>query len=65
MFSKRLKDLRLDRGFTQKQLATLIGYDQSMIVRWENGSSEPTANAIIKLASVFNVTSDYLLGIEN
>ena len=65
MFDKRLKDLRLEKGYTQKQLATLIGYDQSMIARWEKGSSEPTASAIKKLALLFSVTADYLLGLED
>ncbi len=65
MFSKRLKELRLEKGYTQKQLATLIGYDQSMVARWEKGESEPTASAIKNIAVLFDVTSDYLLGIED
>ena len=65
MFDKRLKELRLEKGYTQKQLATLIGYDQSMVARWEKGESEPTASAIKQLALVFNVTADYLLGLED
>ncbi len=65
MFNKRLKELRKQKGYTQKELATLIGYDQSMVARWEKGESEPTASAIKNIAVLFDVSSDYLLGIED
>ena len=65
MFNKRLKELRKLKGYTQKELATLIGYDQSMVARWEKGESEPTASAIKNIAVLFDVSSDYLLGIED
>ena len=65
MFNKRLKELRKRKGYTQKELATLIGYDQSMVARWEKGESEPTASEIKNIAVLFDVSSDYLLGIED
>ncbi|MDE5911887.1 MAG: helix-turn-helix domain-containing protein [Clostridia bacterium] len=65
MFNIRLKELRKENKYTQKQLAAMIGCDQSMIVRWEKGECEPTASAIKKIAIVFEVTSDYLLGLED
>ncbi len=65
MFNKRLKELRKQKGYTQKELATLIGYDQSMVARWEKGESEPTASAIKNISVLFDVSSDYLLGIED
>ncbi len=65
MFNKRLNELRKRKGYTQKELATLIGYDQSMVARWEKGESEPTASAIKNIAVLFDVSSDYLLGIED
>ena len=65
MFGQKLKDLRLETQLTQKQLAAKLGYDQSMITRWEKSECEPTESAIKKTALFFNVTADYLLGIED
>lgn len=65
MFDKRLKELRKEHDYTQKELAQLIGCDQSMITRWEKGECEPTESVIRKTARIFGVTSDYLIGLEN
>lgn len=65
MFDKRLKELRLQNGYTQKNLADLVGCDQSMIARWEKGECEPTASAIKNIALIFCVSADYLLGLED
>ncbi|MCX4361962.1 MAG: helix-turn-helix transcriptional regulator [Clostridia bacterium] len=65
MFDKRLKELRLQNGYTQKNLADLVGCDQSMIARWEKGECEPTASAIKNIALIFSVSADYLLGLED
>ncbi len=64
MFGKKLKELRIENGLTQAKIASLIDCDQSMIVRWEKEECEPTASVIRKVAIVFDVTSDYLLGLE-
>ncbi|GLG01796.1 hypothetical protein Alches_18360 [Alicyclobacillus hesperidum subsp. aegles] len=47
---------------TQKQLAERIGVAQSTIASWETEKREPDQEHIIKLASFFNTTTDYLLG---
>ena len=65
MFSEKLKELRTEKGIPQKKLAPLIGYGQQTISDWEKGLKEPTANAIIACAKFFDVTTDYLLGLEN
>lgn len=65
MFGAKLKELRLMEGLTQKELAKKIDCDQSMITRWEKEECEPTATAIKKIAIIFNVTSDYLLDLED
>ncbi|MDE7191727.1 MAG: helix-turn-helix domain-containing protein [Clostridia bacterium] len=65
MFNERLKYLRKLKGYTQKELAAMISCDQSMIARWEKGECEPTASAIKKIAVVFNVSADYLLGLDD
>ena len=61
----RLKELREYSNLTQKQLAEKIGNVQRNISNWESGVSEPDLSTVIKLAEFFNVTTDYILGIEN
>lgn len=62
LFSKRLKELRLERGLSQMDLGKIIGSSQSAIKQWENQTRIPNAKAIIDLAAFFEVTTDYLLG---
>lgn len=58
----RLKELRLERGLSQQQLAKQIETTQSNIGRWENGTNEPTASQLIKLANYFDCSIDFLVG---
>ena len=62
-FGEKIKELRIERGLTQKQLAALIGQAQSTIVYWENDAQEPTISGLKKLCEFFGVPSDYLLGL--
>ena len=59
-----IKELRVERGFTQPQLAKLVGVSNGMISVWENNINEPKASYVNKLATVLGVTSDYLLNME-
>lgn len=62
---ERLRELRTDKGLTQKELGEKIGYAQSTIVYWENNENEPTATAIKKLCRFFGVSADFLIGLED
>ena len=64
-FIERLKELRLERGLSQEQLAKATGFSNSAISYWETGERVPNALAIITLAKYFGVTADYLLGLED
>lgn len=64
IFSDRLTELRKKRGLTQKELAEQIGIKQNSYSDWETGKNEPSLDNIIKLAKIFNVTTDYLLGVD-
>ncbi len=64
MFRFRLKELRLEHKISQKKLAEIIGTNNSSICDWECGRSEPGIDYIIKLSLYFDVSSDYLLGLE-
>lgn len=54
MLSQQLKEFRLAKGLTQQELANLIGVKKITIVRWENGTSKPSALAAEKLESLGN-----------
>ncbi len=61
----RIKELRKERGLTQKKLAEAVGYAQSVICDWEKGVSDPSAQAVIQLARFFQVSTDFLLGLTD
>ncbi len=61
----RIKELRQERGLTQAEVAKAIETSQRNIGRWENGENEPTASFISLLANFFEVSSDYILGLED
>ena len=61
----RIKELRKEKGISQQVLANEIGVDQHAIIFWEKEINEPKASYILKLAKYFNVSTDYLLGLEN
>ncbi len=64
-FGERLKELRLEKGLSQKALAEKLGYNQSMICFWERGVNEPTESAIRKAALFFEVSADFLIGLSD
>lgn len=64
-FSIRLRELRTDKQMSMKQLAVAIGTTDAAISNWENGINEPKISYVIRLCEFFNVSADYLLGIEN
>ncbi len=61
-FGERLKELRKSKKLTQVQVSEMIDVQQGTYSRWENGSLEPSLEAVVKLAKLFDTTTDYLLG---
>lgn len=61
---EQLKILRKQKGLYQKDVATFLGVDRTTYVKYENGVSEPDNDTLVKLAELFNVSVDYLLGRE-
>lgn len=59
---ERIKYLREKNGFTQKDIATKLGVEPAAISKYELDMREPNIEAIKKLATIFNVSIDYLLG---
>ena len=62
---KKLKALRLEKNFTQKQIAERIGLATSAISSYESGMRYPSYDVLVKLARIFHVSTDYLLGMTN
>ncbi len=63
-FAKRLRELRIEKNLSQTQLAKATKLSHTAIVYWETEQRVPNANALIILAEFFDVTVDYLLGVE-
>lgn len=63
-FGKRLKELRKQSGLTQGQLAEKIWVTKATICYYEQSDRNPSPEILMKLAEVFHVSTDYLLGIE-
>ena len=59
----RIKELRKEKGLTQKQLAELVNKSETGLASWEQGLSEPSVNDIRTLCKIFGVSADYLLGL--
>lgn len=64
LFSKRITELRKKHGYSQDDLAYLLGMVQPTVLKWENGKiTNPNSDAVIKLANLFNCSTDYVLGL--
>ncbi len=63
-FAEVLKDLRQEFSIGQVELAEKIGVSKGIISLWENSLREPTMSSIIALCKFFNVSSDYLIGLD-
>ena len=61
----RIKSLRLSKSMTQKELSIKTNSSIVTVQCWENGSKKPSMDAIIALARTFDVSADYLLGIDS
>ena len=58
----RIKEIRQKRGITQAELAKQIGVAQNTLSYWENGKRECDFDMLIRIADIFGVSVDYLLG---
>lgn len=65
IFCKRLKSLRLEKGLSTTALAKEIKVSDASISRWENGLRVPNIDELFALAKFFNVSADYLIGLED
>lgn len=64
-FADKIKELRSLRKWSQKELGSRIGVAQSQITDYERGLKYPSTETLIKIARIFSVSLDYLVGISD
>lgn len=64
-FHNIFKQLRMENGFTQVELAKKIGISRSTIAMYETGAREPDFETLEKIADFFDINTDFLLGRTN
>lgn len=60
----RFKELRNKYGYSQKELAEMLFVNQTAVSQWERGVTTPNKSSLAKLCDLFDVSADYLLGID-
>ena len=64
-FADRICLARKENNFNQQDIADILGVTRATISSWETGRTEPNRHHIVELSRIYNVTIDYLLGINN
>ncbi len=65
ILAERLKELRKECKISQDKLGNIINVTDTAIMKWEQNKADPTATNLKNLSIFFNVSSDYLIGLEN
>jgi transcriptional regulator with XRE-family HTH domain len=63
-FAQKLRELRIEKGIGQVELAQKISVSKGIISLWENGLREPTLSSLVALAQFFDVSIDFLVGLK-
>lgn len=63
-FGRKLRKLRKDNNLTQKQLADKLEITKATVSAYETNTKYPSIEVLIKISNIFNVSSDYLLGLS-
>lgn len=64
MLGERIHQLRLNRGWSQIDLAKQLNVTKQTISNWENENIQPSIEMLVRLSKTFGVTTDYMLGLE-
>ena len=65
MLGDRILELRSMRSWSQVTLAKRLGVTKQAVSNWEYGNIQPSIEMLLRLAKLFGVSTDYLLGLEN
>lgn len=58
----RIKELRIEKGILQSDLAKRLKMGQATVSNWETGRHEPDQNALLEMSKIFDASIDYILG---
>ena len=61
---EKIKKLRVENNWTQEKFAEMMGVSAQAVSRWETDSSMPDISMLAPIAYTFNVSCDYLLGVD-
>ena len=64
-YYKRVRELREDHDLTQRQLAAILGLTQPQYFRYEQGYRDLPTDILIRLADLYQTSTDYILGRTN
>ena len=64
ILGKKLRELRLEQGISQRRLGEMLGFSNQAVSTWECGLREPDCDSLVELAKFFNVSVDFLLGLS-
>ena len=64
-FGYRLRELRKSKNLTQTQVAKRLNLSKTTISGYENNIKTPSLDVLVKLSILYDVSSDYILGLEN
>jgi len=64
MLGRRINELRQSFGWNQVQLAERLNITKQTVSNWENENIQPSIEMLVRLAKLFHVSTDYLLGLE-
>lgn len=62
---EKLKELRKEKGISQKEVSAALGLTRNAFTNYENGYREPSLETLKKICRYFEVSADYLLGLKD
>lgn len=62
--AEKIKELRIKAGYTQKEVAQLVSVSPSIVSAYEKAERSPSFEVLVRLASLYRCSTDYLLGVE-
>ena len=65
MFYERIKELRNSLGINQVEFGKRINVSKQCVSNWENGYIQPSIDVLVRIATTFSVSTDYLLGLND
>ena len=64
-FANRIKELRIENQLNQHKFAELCKVKQSCVSKWERGETLPDIETLITISEIFNISTDFLLGLKD